>query len=272
MTNDDTMAMDGHPDEETWVRFACDELAAGERVRLVDHAFGCGACAATLRAVLHVRQGAAAIDKTAPRAAQTGSYRPYIWLGVAAALVIAVGGAIVLRSALLTRRPAAAPVASVTPAEQGPTVARVEPPAWARLGTPPEVRLPGSLALAVRGSEQDRDALLEAFGQAIAHYRAGRFGEAADLLAPLAARRPDVPEFTFYLGIARLFAGDSAAAVAPLRQARASAALSHEAQWYEAVALEGLERRQETRQVLSALCAASNPYQTRACEALRAGS
>ena len=39
MTSDDTMAMDEHPDEETWVRFACDELAAGERVRLVDHAF-----------------------------------------------------------------------------------------------------------------------------------------------------------------------------------------------------------------------------------------
>ena len=272
MTSDDTMAMDGHPDEETWVRFACDELAAGERVRLVDHAFGCGACAATLRAVMHVRQGAAAVDSAAPRASQTGSYRPYIWLGAAAALVIAVGGAIVLRSAVLTRRAGGAPIASVTPAEQSPPVARAEPPAWARLDTPPQVRLPAGLALAVRGTDQDREALLEAFGQAIAHYRAGRFGEAADLLAPLAARRPDIPEFAFYLGIARLFSGDSSAAVAPLRQARASSALSHEAQWYEAVALERLERRQEAKALLSALCAASNPYQTRACEALRAGS
>lgn len=272
MIGDDTMAMDGHPDEDTWVRFACDELAADERVRLVDHAFACGACAATLRAVMHVRQGAAAIDGAAPRASQTPSFHPYMWLGVAAALVMAVGGAIVLRSGDPGRRPGDAPTASVTPAEQPTSVARVEPPTWARLDTRPEVRLPASLALAVRGTDQDRDALLEAFGQAIAHYRAGRFGEAADLLAPLAARRPDIPEFAFYLGIARLFSGDSAAAVAPLRQARASRMLSHEAQWHEAVALERLERREEAMQVLSGLCAASNPYQARACEALRAGS
>ena len=212
------------------------------------------------------------MDNAAPRASHTGSYRPYIWLGVAAALVIAVGGAIALRSAYVdsSRWRRSRRIRDAGRTEPDGRTCRTT--GMARLHTPPEVRLPASLALAVRGTDRDRDALLEAFGQAIAPYRAGRFGEAANLLAPLAARRPDIPEFAFYLGIARLFAGDSSAAVAPLRQARASTALSHEAQWYEAVALERLERRQETKQVLSALCAASNPYQTRACEALRAGS
>jgi hypothetical protein len=268
--SDGFTSMDGHPNEDAWVRFACDELAADERDRLVDHALACGDCAATLRAVTQVRRGGTAIDAGAPRASLTRSYRPYIWVGLAAALVIAVGGAMVLRSGELNRRPAGAAIVSVRPAERASQVARVEPAIWARLDTPPEIRLPASLALAVRGSD-NRQALLEAFGQAIAPYRAGRFGEAADLLAPLAARRPDIPEFAFYLGIARLFSGDSSAALAPLRQARASSALSHEAQWHEAVALERLERRDEAKRLLSALCAASSPYHKRACDALRAG-
>jgi Flp pilus assembly protein TadD len=268
---DEAMPMDAHPDEDTWVRFACDELAADDRGRLVDHALACESCAATLRAVTHVRQGAAEIDDAAPRASLTPSYRPYVWLGVAAALVIAVGGAIVLRFGEATR-PGGDPIASATPPEQSAPPARAEPQAWARLETAPEVRLPASLAIAVRGTDENREAVLKAFGQAIAHYRAGRFGEAAAVLAPLAARRPDIPEFAFYLGIARLFAGDSSDAVAPLRDARASAVVLHDAHWYEAVALERTGRRQEAKQLLSTLCASSNPYQTRACAALRDGS
>ena len=272
VAGDEARPMDAHPDEDVWVQFACDELAADERRRLVDHALACGACAATLRAVTHVRQGSAAIDDAAPRGSQARSSPPYIvWLGLAAALVIAVAGAIVLRPGEPTRSTGGTPIPSESPSQPTPG-APGEPATWARLDTPPGVRLPASLALAVRGTDQDRDALLEAFGQAIAHYRAGRYGEAADRLAPLASRRPDIPEFTFYLGIARLFSGDSAAALAPLRQARASPALSQEAQWYEAVALERLERRHDAKEVLSALCATTSPYQTRACEALRAGS
>lgn len=266
---DETMPIDAHPDEDAWVRFACDDVADDERGRLVDHAFACGSCAATLRAVMHVRQGAAAIDKGAPPASQKKSHPLYMWLGVAAALVIAVAGAIVLRPGEPTP-PDSDPIASTTPTTPPAPAPRAEPPSWARLETAPEVRLPASLALAVRGADRNREAL-EAFGQAIAHYRAGRFGEAANLLAPLAARRPDIPEFAFYLGIARLFAGDSPAAIAPLRQARASPMFSEEAQWHEAVALERAGSRAEARKLLAALCASRHPYRARACTALSAG-
>ena len=269
---DDTMPIDAHPDEDAWVRFACDELDVGERGPLVDHAFACGSCAATLRAVTHVRQGAAAIDEGAPPAWRAKSYPLYMWLGVAAALVIAVIGAMVLSPGEATR-PDSDPVGSATPSTPSTPpapAARAEPPSWARLETAPEVRLPASLALTVRGADRNREAL-EAFGVAIAHYRAGRFGEAANLLQPLAARRPDIPEFGFYLGIAQLFSGNSSAAVAPLRQARASRMLSEDAQWFEAVALEQAGSRTEARDLLTVLCASPHPYRARACTALSAG-
>jgi Flp pilus assembly protein TadD len=81
-----------------------------------------------------------------------------------------------------------------------------------------------------------------------------------------------VPEFAFYLGVSRLFAGDPSAAIAPLRQARASAVESYEARWYEAVALEQIGRREEADTLLRELCASANPIQTRACTAVKGGS
>jgi Flp pilus assembly protein TadD len=129
--------------------------------------------------------------------------------------------------------------------------------------------LPAYLALSVRGADKERDELLEAFGGGIAPYREGRFREAADRLAPLAARRPDVPEVAFYLGAARLFAGDPAAAIAPLREARASEVVAHDARWFEAVASEHAGRREDADAALRDLCKLSGPYQARACAPVR---
>jgi predicted Zn-dependent protease len=194
-----------------------------------------------------------------------------VWLALAAALVIVVSGAILLR-----RSPQAEPgtdrIVSTNPSAQTAQPARPEPRVWARLGDPPEVRLPASLALAVRGTDKDRDEALEAFGAGITPYREGRFREAADRLAPLAARRPDIPEFAYYLGVARLFAGDPSAAIEPLRQARVSATVGDDARWHEATALERAGRREEADALLKSLCASANSYQSRACAAAGSGS
>lgn len=260
--------IDAHPDEETWVRFASGELAADERERLVDHALSCEECAAIARAVAHVREGAPAIDPGAALTTTPSHGRRDVWVAMAAALVIAIGGVLALRQGQPTRTETDGLV-SATPSGQTPAPAPLEPREWARLDAAPEVRLPASLALAVRGADQERDELLQAFGEGIAPYREGRFREAAARLAPLAARRPDVPEFAFYLGVARLHAGDSSAAVVPLRAARASALVGDDARWHEAVALERATRRGEAEAVLSELCASSSPYQPRACAALK---
>ncbi len=267
----DSMPTGAHPDEDTWVRFASGELTADERTRLVDHALTCDECAAISRAVAHVQEGATAIDAAAPGTRVAPLRRQYVWLGLAAALLIMIGTAIVLRVGRPTD-PGADRIVSTTPPAHTPQPVRSEPRVWARLDKAPEVRLPAHLALAVRGVDKERNDLLEAFGHAIAPYREGRFSEAADRLAPLSAGRPDVPEFAFYLGVARLFAGDPSSAIAPLRQARASAVLSHDARWYEAVALERVGRREDADALLKELCAPSNPDQTRACTALKGGS
>ena len=260
-----------HPDEDMWVRFACGELEADERARLADHALACDECGAIARAVSHVQEGATAIDVAAPRVPAASHSRPYVWLGLAAAVVIVLGGAILLRPGRPVD-PTADRVASTTPPAQTPQPVQPEPRAWARLDAAPEVRLPAFLALAVRGVDKTRDDLLESFGNGIAPYREGRFAEAADRLAPLVAQRPDVPEFAFYLGVSRLFAGNPSSSIAPLRQARGSTVVSPDARWYEAVALERAGRREEADALLRELCASSNPFQTRACTAVRGGS
>lgn len=258
-----------HPDEDTWVRFGSGDLAAGERDRLADHVLTCDECRALYRAVEHVWNGASAIDGAAPRVAVAQSRRPPVWLAVAAGLLLAVAGLIFVRSSRPTEPASTDRVESTAPAALTAPVAPAGPRAWALGTTAPEVRLPAYLALSVRGADKERDELLEALGEGIAPYREGRFGEAADRLAPLAARRPDVPEIAFYLGVSRLLAGDPSSAIASLRHARASEVLSHDARWYEAVALERSGRRQDADAALRELCKLPSPYQAGACAPVR---
>jgi len=117
----------------------------------------------------------------------------------------------------------------------------------------------------MRGTEDDRNAFLKAFGEAIAPYRAGRFAEAASALAPVAERYSDVVETWFYLGTARLYSGAPAEAIEPLRRARSSEVVGDDAHWLQAVAMQRAGRDTEARAELRAMCAAAGDYRDRAC-------
>jgi hypothetical protein len=259
-----------HPDEETWVLLASGELAGDERERLAAHVFDCADCAQVYRAVALVRESAADFDKGAPAPQRTHTSRvwTYAGLALAAGIVLAVGAVLALRWGNQNDQgqtaQAIAPAATVSP-----RIAPPEPREWARGGEVPDVRLPASLALAIRGENADRDALLREFGEAIAPYREGHFKEAAQALTPLAQRWPAVPEVAFYLGVSHLFAGDPSSAIAPLRQARTSEVVGQDARWYEAIALERSGKRDDADAALRGLCESPGPYRAGACAVVR---
>ena len=85
-------ASDGSPhlDDDTLERFAAGELDMGGRARVQAHAGACPACAALLRGVTLLQDGARQFDPGAPRATRTMRRTVWMPIGVAAALAIAV--------------------------------------------------------------------------------------------------------------------------------------------------------------------------------------
>lgn len=254
----------GHPTEDAWVRFAGRELDAAERAAMADHIVACAECARVYRAVSEVTRGAAAFDVAVPPRSRWREH-----LALAASVALAVAG----WTWLIPAAPMGVPVPDTTAppatvADAG-TVAVSSPavPAWAALGEAPGVRLPSSLTLAVRGPRDDAEAFMQAFGTAMAPYRAGRFTAAASALAAVTAAHPAVPEGWFYRGVAHLHGGDPAAAVEPLRRAAGSSVVGDDALWLEAVALARAGRAAEAQRALQALCAAAGPNRARACAA-----
>jgi hypothetical protein len=251
----------GHPSEDDWARFAANDMPAEERTQLADHVVSCTDCASMFRVVSLVSADAKANRTEVDHRPSVADWR---WLATAAALVLTVGlGAwwavrsrAVDNSSQAGSAPIAAPAVDAAPAASA---------AWASLSSAPEVRLPPSLILTMRGTEADRDAFLKAFGEAIAPSRAGRFAEAASALAPVAERYSDVVETWFYLGASRLYSGAPAEAVEPLRRARSSEVVGAEARWLQAVALQRAGRESEARAELQAICAEAGDYQARAC-------
>ena len=251
---------DVHPSEDDWVKFAARDLEPAQRAAMADHIVACADCARTYRAVADVDRGASRLAAESPRS----RWRERIALAASIVLALAGWSWLIPTTSLTPTVDSQAPVAES--AGPSPTVAP-EPVRWAALGDAPAVRLPSALTLAVRGPRRDADAFLRAFGPAIAPYRDGRYAEAAAALAPVAEAYRDVPEAWFYLGVARLHAGQPAEAVEPLRRAVGSAVVGDEARWWEAVALERAGRAADAQRALAQLCAAAGPDRARACDA-----
>lgn len=262
----------GHPSEDDWVRFAARELDPEARAVLADHIVACPDCARTYRAVSDVTRGASRLA-AAGRPARSSTWRQSLAMAASVALAV-TGWSWLIRvpaPATIVDAPAGtASVATPAPLAPDPAVAPAVAPAWAALGAAPAVQLPASFTLAVRGPQDDASPFMRAFGAAIAPYRAGRFAEAATALSDVAAAHPGVPEAAFYLGMARLHAGQPGDAVAPLRRGVASAVVGSEARWWEAVALARAGRIADAHQALERLCASEGAVARRACAAIPA--
>lgn len=88
-----------HPDEATWDRLASGELEAGARNAAFDHIVGCERCSRIWRGVLTLESEAQAqglIPRAAP-ARVSWLRSPLLPLALAATLVLAIGGMVLLR-------------------------------------------------------------------------------------------------------------------------------------------------------------------------------
>ncbi len=250
-----------HPHEDDWLRLAEGRLSPAERTALGDHVVDCGECLAVYRAVADVR---AAARRLAPASPATWPGRRFVLpaIGLAAAVVLAVASAVprVHAPGSAAETTTAAPSTLVAPAPG--------PRAWAAAVTPPDVRLPPSLTMTMRGANANRSRFLTAFGAAIAPYRAGDYDTAAMRLAEVAAAHPDVAEAWFYLGTSHLLAGEPALAAEPLRRAYASSVVGDEARWLAAVALERTGDTDGADAALRDVCGRGGASGTTACAAL----
>lgn len=79
-----------HLDDDTLERFAAGELDIGARARVQAHAGACPACAALVRGVTLLQDGARQFDPGAPRVTRTTTRTLWIPIGVAAAIAMAV--------------------------------------------------------------------------------------------------------------------------------------------------------------------------------------
>lgn len=278
----------GHPDDDTWERLATGELEGADRATVIAHLTRCRPCADIYRTVLAVVDEARAFDPglpatapppataapvvEAPRLGISSRLRPA--LALAASAVIAAGGLAFYRltSDRVPPRAAAVAPSAPRPAAPAPTAAPALPPAPAMgelTADKPPVSLPMTLTVPMRGdSGAPARQFLEAFGDAIAPYRADRFEEAAVRLRTLAAGHADVEEVWFYLAVSELFAGRASAALDALDRAGAGGAARDEVPWIRAVALQRAGRADELHRWLAELCGASGPAREKACAAL----
>ena len=202
-------------------------------------------------------------DLTRDNAARRWMHAWLVPTAVAAVLLLGVGLA---RYAARDRGAGVPAHASMRP--EATIVQRTDPV------EPLPVRVAESRALVYRRPGVSSQPFLEAFNRAIAPYRAGRYPDAANRLAELAADFPDAPEPPLYEGVAQLLSGRPDAAIGPLERATLLAQDSEwqpDAEYYDARARLA-SGRGEGRQTLVRLCANSGPYQSQSCRALGAAA
>jgi tetratricopeptide (TPR) repeat protein len=190
-------------------------LDEAERDAFEQHYFECARCYSRVQALGAVR------DALARQPRQSGVRIP-MWLGVAAALVLAVSAAVAWRTVATEDRPhsSAATAASEADARRR---ARTEEIARLALVTPP----PYEPARLRSGGER------EAFTSGMTRYAAGDVAGAIPLLRRALDETPSAEDVRFYLGASQLLNGQPAEAIDTLQRlaARAQSPYAEEAQF-----------------------------------------
>jgi TolA-binding protein len=216
-------------------RYVGGGMAEPERTSFEEHFFSCDACFRAVQTLEDARQILADerhdADSDSTTRLRDGSPGrrglPLRSMAIAATLVLSV---LVWRVTRAPETPSPTPPVAVAPAATPPMTAPPPTPSPAAPST--ESRLerwaavtpPQYVSLTTRSgdaTEPDPDARI--FDDAMEHYAAGRYRQAADGLRPLADRAPAAAHVQFFLGISELMAGN-------IRQARGALQRSAEAE------------------------------------------
>ena len=176
-------------------RYTAGDMAEPERVVFEDHFVGCSVCFRTVQAL----QDAAGLLEEGTRTTgtphlQTRRRLPYKWLAIAAMLTVAV----VIWNTTEDERQ--------DPANAPSDVARSD--ASSRLDRWASVSPPQYVPLTTRSAQDTNDPQVQPFNEAMAHYSAGRYRQAADGLGTLAEHSPDAAHVHFFLGISELMSNN----------------------------------------------------------------
>jgi hypothetical protein len=198
-------------------------LSEAEQDAYEQHFFGCSACLAQVQMLQAVKDGLgqAPAPAAAPGpAAPSFGTAPWLWLALAASVVAAIGW--------WQRSSATPPETPPIVIDRPPGPGSGAPPATAPVEAPSRTAVLAELALvvppryvpiAVRGGAAPPAGTFDA---AMAHYVAGRHGEAAAALQALSETAPADPGIAFFWGISELVVGHPDAAREGLTRAIAA--------------------------------------------------
>jgi hypothetical protein len=218
-------------DPDTAERYVSGTLPEPERTSFEEHFFGCTKCFPVVQALEDARSVLAGEVRDV-EGAPAGPARvlPTRWLALAAMVVVVAGLALVARrlaapseirptapgsSQAQSQRPdapasppsaAQAPLAAVPrPDAPGQRAAQERPARWAAV-VPPQY-----VALTTRAGQEAEEEDARMFDEAMTHYSARRYSQAAERLQALNDRSPSA-HVQFFLGISELMSGQEARA------------------------------------------------------------
>ena len=241
-------------------RYVDGSMGEPERTGFEDHFFACDGCFRRVQALEDARR--VLVESVFPEnGLQSGVNArrvPLRWMAAAATLVIVVGLSLMVQRGLAplnvpdsarTRveapaalpdrpeSPTPAPTPSPAPDRAIPSAARES--IGGRLERWAAVVPPKYVSLTTRsGQDEETDKAARTFDEAMSHYSAGRYRQAADSLQVIAERAPEAAHVHFFLGISELMSGNVARARGALQRSAdvGASPYSDEAHFYLAKA------------------------------------
>lgn len=248
-----------------------DVLPPDVDARVTQHLAECPSCRGLLVDLEMLPETALAAEEQRRIAAKLplgnsqGSRGPQIWVGIAAAVLLMVAGAVAWRS--LVPRPGAEQTAHEAPA---PTVTKPVETASLEIPLTP-LAAPGGTALLTRGPESHEPAT-EQLLPAFTAYNHADYATAADRFKTLAASYPSSEIVPLYLGVSQLYLGKNEEAdanltrVLTLGEKDTTPGNTDAARWYDAIAAARLHSAKATT-LLQDLCGEKHAkYSAQSCK------